>query len=236
MKKSMQNLLASSLIASVSLWAPHASASEPFIGQIMMFAGNFAPAGWAQCDGQLLAINQNAAMFSILGTMFGGDGETTFGLPDLRGRSPVHQGSGPGLPTATMGQKGGATSFSLNTNNLPNHSHSATASITSTAVSTLSGLSATLYGANVSGDKHLPGGNALASKSRTNIYSSDDVPNVAMHTDSIEINGGTVNTTVTSTSSVSIGNTGGNQAVSHRSPYQVVNFIIALDGFYPSQS
>ena len=72
--------------------------AEPFIGQIVMFGGNFAPRGWAFCDGQLLAINTNQALFSILGTTYGGDGRTSFGLPDLRGRSPMHEGDGPGLP------------------------------------------------------------------------------------------------------------------------------------------
>ena len=81
--------------------------ADPFIGEVIMFAGNFAPRGWAFCDGQLLAINNNQALFSILGTTYGGDGRTTFGLPDLRGRVALHEGSGPGLPTYRLGQKGG---------------------------------------------------------------------------------------------------------------------------------
>ena len=99
---------------------------EPFIGQIMMFSGNFAPRGWAFCDGQLLAIAQNSALFSIVGTTYGGDGRTTFGLPDLRGRTPVHQGNGPGLPPVSLGQKGGAASTTLIVQNLPAHTHAAT--------------------------------------------------------------------------------------------------------------
>lgn len=79
--------------------------SEPFIGEIRMFAGNFAPRGWALCDGQLLAISQNNALFSLFGTIYSGDGETTFGLPDCRGRSPVHAGDGPGLGSVRLGQK-----------------------------------------------------------------------------------------------------------------------------------
>ena len=79
--------------------------SHPFIGEVFMFAGNFAPRGWAFCDGQLLAINQHQALFSILGTTYGGDGRTTFGLPDLRGRVPLHEGSGPGLSSYRLGQK-----------------------------------------------------------------------------------------------------------------------------------
>lgn len=79
--------------------------SEPFLGEITMFCGNFAPRGWAFCNGQLLAISQNQALFSILGTTYGGDGRTTFGLPDLRGRVPIHAGQGPGLPDVRLGQK-----------------------------------------------------------------------------------------------------------------------------------
>ncbi|MBT8303765.1 MAG: tail fiber protein [Bacteroidia bacterium] len=90
-----------------------------------MFGGNFAPQGWAECNGQLLSIAQNSALFSILGTTYGGDGETTFGLPDLRGRVPMHQGNGPGLTPRPLGLKSGSESTTLNSNNLPQHSHPA---------------------------------------------------------------------------------------------------------------
>ena len=82
--------------------------SEPFLGEIRMFAGNFAPRSWAFCDGQLLAISQNSALFSLFGTIYGGDGRTTFGLPDCRGRSPVHAGTGPGLAPVRLGSKSGS--------------------------------------------------------------------------------------------------------------------------------
>ncbi|ESA32799.1 hypothetical protein N836_24260 [Leptolyngbya sp. Heron Island J] len=78
---------------------------QPYMGQIIMFAGNFAPTGWFLCDGQLLSISNYSALYSLLGTTYGGDGRTTFGLPDLRGRAPVHQGQGPGLPAYTLGQR-----------------------------------------------------------------------------------------------------------------------------------
>lgn len=97
--------------------------SEPFVGEIRMFAGNFAPRGWAFCDGQLLAVSQNDALFSLLGTIYGGDGRTTFGLPDLRGRIPLHQGTGPGLSQRRLGSKGGAEKETLTTNQLASHSH-----------------------------------------------------------------------------------------------------------------
>jgi len=102
--------------------------SEPFVGEIRMFAGNFAPRGWAYCDGQLLAVSQNDALFSLLGTTYGGDGRTTFGLPELRGRIPIHAGTGPGLSPRRLGAKGGAEKATLTTNNLPTHSHQLAAS------------------------------------------------------------------------------------------------------------
>jgi len=97
--------------------------SEPFVGEIRMFAGNFAPRGWAFCDGQLLAVSQNDALFSLLGTVYGGDGRTTFGLPDLRGRIPVHVGQGPGLSERRLGSMGGAENVTLTVNQLPSHEH-----------------------------------------------------------------------------------------------------------------
>ena len=97
--------------------------TEPFVGEIRMFAGNFAPRGWALCDGQLLAISSNDALFSLLGTIYGGDGRTTFSLPDLRGRLPIHRGSGPGLSERRLGSKGGSESETLTVNQMPHHNH-----------------------------------------------------------------------------------------------------------------
>lgn len=102
--------------------------SNPFIGQITFVGFNFAPRGWSTCAGQLLPISSHTALFSLLGTSFGGDGRSTFALPDLRGRSPVGEGNGPGLPSVTRGQKGGASSFTLTAAKMPSHSHSQTAS------------------------------------------------------------------------------------------------------------
>lgn len=87
--------------------------SEPFVGEIRMFAGNFAPRGWALCDGQLLAVSQHNALFSLFGTTYGGDGHTTFGLPDMRGRMPVHAGNGPGLAEVKLGSKAGTDNTQL---------------------------------------------------------------------------------------------------------------------------
>ncbi len=97
--------------------------SEPFVGEIRMFAGNFAPRGWAFCDGQLLAVSQNDALFSLLGTIYGGDGRTTFGLPDMRGRIPVHAGTGPGLSPRILGAKAGTEEETVTVNQLPSHGH-----------------------------------------------------------------------------------------------------------------
>lgn len=97
--------------------------AEPFLGEIRIFAGNFAPRNWAFCDGQLVPVSQNAALFSLVGTAYGGDGRTTFGLPDLRGRLPMHPGSGPGLTARRLGQKGGAESVMLSEAQLPKHTH-----------------------------------------------------------------------------------------------------------------
>jgi microcystin-dependent protein len=102
--------------------------SEPFVGEIRMFAGSFAPRGWAFCDGQLLAVSQNDALFSLLGTIYGGDGRTTFGLPDMRGRIPVHAGFGPGLSSRQLGARGGAENVTLTVNQLPSHGHAMQAS------------------------------------------------------------------------------------------------------------
>ncbi len=115
--------------------------SEPFVGEIRMFAGNFAPRSWAFCDGQLLAISQNNALFSLLGTMYGGDGRTTFGLPDMRGRLPIHTGggAGPGLSNRALGSKGGNETATINTNQLPTHTHSYEATTTAGSQSNPSG-------------------------------------------------------------------------------------------------
>jgi microcystin-dependent protein len=96
---------------------------QPYVGEIRMFAGNFAPAGWAFCAGQLEAISENETLFQLIGTTYGGDGQSTFALPDLRGRTPMHMGAGPGLPTVQIAQTGGAESVTLTTQQMPAHPH-----------------------------------------------------------------------------------------------------------------
>lgn len=101
--------------------------ADPFLGEIRVFAGSFAPRGWAVCDGSLLSLSQNTALFSLLGTTYGGNGQTTFGLPDLRGRCVVGPGAGPGLSPYDQGQQGGSESVTLSVNQMPSHGHMVTA-------------------------------------------------------------------------------------------------------------
>ena len=110
--------------------------SEPFIGEIMMAGFNFQPRGWALCDGQIMPIQQNTALFSLLGTTYGGDGRTTFALPDLRGRTPMQQGQGPGLSSRQVGETGGVENVTLISTEIPSHTHAlkaTTASATTAA-------------------------------------------------------------------------------------------------------
>ncbi len=129
--------------------------SEPYTGEIRMFAGNFAPNGWALCDGQLMAVSQNDALFSLFGTIYGGDGRTTFGLPDLRGRVPLHYGSGPGLTPRAIGAMGGSETVTLSVAQLPTHTHTVT-------VSTDAGTSAA------------PDGEVLAASPNVRVYRPTD--------------------------------------------------------------
>jgi microcystin-dependent protein len=126
---------------------------NPNLGEIMPVPYNFAPKGWALCQGQILAINQNTALFSLLGTQYGGDGRTTFALPDLRGRSAIGMGQGPGLTSYSQGETGGEESVTLVLNQMPSHTH--TAMGTSAVVSSPD-----------------PGGNVWATQTRTRTYSA----------------------------------------------------------------
>jgi microcystin-dependent protein len=110
--------------------------SDPFLGQVIMFGGNFAPRGWAFCEGQLLSIAQNSALFSILGTTYGGDGRTTFALPDLRGRVPMGSGNGPGLTPRKLGTKTGSETNTLTVGQMPAHSHAVAAQVNNDSAAT----------------------------------------------------------------------------------------------------
>lgn len=144
-------------------------ADEPFIGEVRWFAGNFAPRGWAKCDGQLLSIASNTALFSLLGTSYGGDGVTVFGLPDLRGRGMVHVGTGPGLTSRPLGQKAGNESVTLAVGQLPAHTH-------------------TLRADNSGGDSVLPNDRLLSRVGRLRVYAG--TPNANMGSTAITSVGG----------------------------------------------
>jgi microcystin-dependent protein len=144
--------------------------ADAFIGEIRIFAGTFAPVGWAFCQGQLLAIAQNDALFSLIGTTYGGDGQTTFALPDLRGRFPVHQGQGPGLSNYTIGEITGTETVTLTVPQLPNHTHTANAG---------------------SGGNNLsPAGNVWATDAGGNTAAYSDTSNASMAATAIGVAGG----------------------------------------------
>lgn len=150
--------------------------SEPYLGEIKMFGGNFAPRGYAMCNGQLLSISQNTALFSILGTTFGGNGQSTFGLPDFRGRSPVHQGQGPGLTPMVLGEASGVETVTLLSSQMPMHVHPMSVS---TAEATLpSPGQGSSFGAATDKD-----GNAV------NLYTAA-APNVTLSQQTVGISGG----------------------------------------------
>lgn len=165
MRKRRSRLGAALALAAMLLapaFTPPAQASDRFIGAIVMFAGNFAPRNFAFCDGQLLPIASNTALFSIVGTMYGGDGRTTLGLPDLRGRAAIHAGQGPGLSDVRIGAKRGAESVVLSQANLPSHTHSGA------------------FKADVDrGGSDTPTGNVIAVRSRARQYNSA-APDVQM--------------------------------------------------------
>ncbi|GAA4035766.1 phage tail protein [Parerythrobacter jejuensis] len=187
------------------------SYSNPTIGDVTIFAGNFAPRSWAFCHGQLLPISSNSALFSILGTVYGGDGRTTFALPDLRGRVARGVGNGPGLSNVAQGQRGGTERASIQVGNLPAHSHPHTHTATVHAEARLANEKAPL-------DNRF----ALAN---SDIYHDDDgaTQDIQMH----------ANTVTLSTDS---SNTGSNIPLDIENPYLGLNYIIALVGDYPSRS
>ena len=178
--------------------------SEPFLSQIEAFPFNFAPKGWALCAGQLLPINQHQALFSLLGTTFGGDGRTNFALPDLRGRLANGFGQGPGLANYVLGQGGGEETHTLTAAETPPHSHLVNAVNNGTAGGIAAPGGAVTLGAAYANEAGSPA---------VNIYSSA-APTIAMG---------------------SLGPTGG-QPHENRMPFLALNYCIALQGVYPSQT
>jgi microcystin-dependent protein len=171
--------------------------SEPFIGEIRMVGFNFSPRGWAFCAGQLMSIAQNTALFSLLGTTYGGDGQVTFALPDLRGRLPIHQGQGVGLSSYDIGQSSGTETVTLLSTQIPQHDHA-------------------LFAAQ-DGTRSANPANALIGTGEADLYNRDPANPTTM-------------------APQSIAPTGGNQPHANMQPYLGVNFVIAVEGIYPSRS
>ncbi len=173
---------------------------DPTLAEIRMFAGNFAPLSWKFCQGQLLSIAENTALFSLVGTTYGGDGQTTFGLPDFRGRIAVGTGQGAGLSNTILGEMAGSETVNLTTPQIPSHIHT--------------GYSNGYTGAADTGNT---AGTVLATPAE-NIYAAGAPSN--------KMGGGTV----------TISATGGNQPHNNIMPVLALNFIIAVEGIYPSRN
>lgn len=182
--------------------------ADPFLSQITGFGLNFAVRAWSFCNGQLIAINTNDALFSLLGTIYGGDGRTTFALPDLRGRIPLQHGHGPGLPEYRIGQKGGAVSFTQTTNHMASHNHgSGTLGVAAVPASVIAPASDTVVAVPVA-----PSGNVTA------------FAPVASQNATISAQGGSTQ------------DAGGSQSQSIQNPYLAISFEIAMFGVYPSRN
>ncbi len=179
---------------------------EGTIAEIRMFAGNFAPRNWAFCGAQILSIAQNTALFSLLGTTYGGNGQTTFALPDFRGRIAVGTGTGPGLPNITLGQLAGSPTVTLTTNQMPAHNHALTGGVTMQANS------------GTDGQTDDPTGRRLAG---ANIYTNFTNEPVNM---------------APLVSTLQVGVNGGSQPFSIMPPYLGMNYIICMFGIFPSRN
>lgn len=199
--------------------------SEPFLAEIKIFGGNFAPRGYATCSGQILSIAQNTALFSLLGTTYGGNGQTTFGLPDLRSRAAVGAAivpNPPGLNGFTLGQVGGVQSTTLLITNMPAHTHALTGTLTvATTVSTNSS----------NGTKANPSGNIVAKG--IDLTTSALMANF---TDAGSDGGSLGGVTSAVTNNLLIGAAGGTQPFSILSPFVALNYILATEGIFPSRN
>lgn len=201
---------------------------ETFLSAILLWAANFAPRGWAFCQGQILSIAQNSALFSLLGTTFGGNGTTTFALPNFASRVPVGVGQGPGLSPYVLGQASGVESVTLITTQMPQHTHIAFVAAGSGA----SSATGTLKAINGPGGSDLPGGNYLAQDTAagSTVYGSAGTP-VNMNAGAVAISNITV-----PLPAVTNGMAGGSQPHDNIQPYLAINYIIALEGIYPSRN
>lgn len=210
--------------------------SDPFIGEIRMFAGNFAPRGWALCQGQLLAISTNSPLFSILGTTYGGNGTTTFGLPNLQSRSPVGAGTGAGLSHIGLGQIAGTESVHLTTPQLPVHAPIATfvgsASSMTATVDVATTTTTAMVAPTAGNTSYLSATTAKAGP--TNVAINGLFTDTAPDTTKASLGG--VHGSVTPAGTVTVNPIGSGLPVDLRNPYLGMNFIIALEGIYPSHN
>jgi microcystin-dependent protein len=182
---------------------------DPTLSEVRIFAGNFAPLSWAFCQGQLMSIAENTALFSLLGTTYGGDGQTTFALPDFRGRLAVGTGTGPGLSGWELGQVEGTEAVTLITQNLPSHIHPTQVVITP-------------FGNQGQGDETNPGSGYNSSVSGVDLFNTNAAAN---------------NTTMGATPfTLNLSISGGSQPHDNMMPYLALNFIIAVEGIYPSRN
>jgi microcystin-dependent protein len=190
--------------------------SEPYLGQLMCVGFSFNNRGWLNCDGQLLPIAQYQALFSLFGTMYGGDGRTTFGLPGLQGRVPIHTGQGPGLPNYQQGTSGGAPTVVLNTNQIPSHGHNLINGTNNNQAYVRLQANAANAGTQT------PTDNVLAT-SRENTYLAGQAADVELAASSASIGGATALT-------------GGSQSHQNMQPYQTLRWLVAITGLYPSRN
>lgn len=197
------------------------NAQDQMLGEIRIFAGNFAPRGWAFCDGQLLPISQNSALFSLLGTMYGGDGRTTFGLPDLRGRAVVSAGRGPGLQNYVQGARGGTEYKTLSVAQMPQHSHILSLS------NLRGGVDIPINTVEGEADDNSPATAVMAVNANEDTYSNTITPNA-------KYGGQTIPVAITGQGAIA--NNGGSQSFDNRQPYLPIRYIIALTGYFPSRN
>lgn len=193
---------------------------EPMLAQIVLFGGNFAPRGWALCNGQLLAISQNQALFSLLGTTYGGDGRTTFGLPDLRGRAAMHSGHGPGLTNRVLGSRFGTETNTMTVNQMPSHNHSATFGVGAAAAVSIPAYTD-------AGESSDPTNHILAQPDITgdNFLYSSEIQDTNLRSFTAPLSG-----------TIDVYNTGGQQPFNNMQPVLTLNYIIALVGVFPSRN
>lgn len=221
--------------------------SEPFLGEIRMVGFNFAPRGWTLCQGQVLSIAQNSAMFALLGTTFGGDGVNTFGMPDLQGRSPVGTGSGGGLTPVLLGDKAGDENVILTQPQMPAHVHTAVftgqpGTVAGSAATTVTVPIGTTASTMVPPVANTPSylTAATAKSGLTNVVITGLYSATAPTAPTATLGGITADTTLnnlaaTSAGTVAVGSAGGTQPVPLRNPYLGVLFIIATEGLFPSR-